>query len=275
MNNDNTFNWVTDSFLDRDYNWTSTIAETRIITIPNNKNSIEQSERALNSCTRIDQPNAEIFWGYDGTDHRTIHTPEHLKNNDVMRWIKVLDPALSVTEVACALSHIALWVRCITINRPIVILEHDSIMIRPFLTMSQTNCIEYLGHHREMGYLISSQGYDTYPELVESYLDPRNYPPPTKRHPMISVINYNYLYSMGLHAYAIDPFIARRLFARVLTDGLINAVDTLVEVSDFELIQNEVYAFNSSQSKFSTIDKKDGTIMQGRKNTFSVPGVSQ
>jgi len=270
-----TFKWATDAGLNRDYNWDTAIAETRIIAIQGNANSEEQAARALNSCLRIGQPNPEVFWAYDGTDHKIIYTPDHLKNSDAMSWVKVLDSALSVTEVACALSHIALWVHCMTINRPIVILEHDAVMIRPFKTMTQNNCVEYLGHRFEIPNLIKQTGLESYPELVNHYLDPENYLPAEHRLPMTSVINYNYLYSMGLHAYAIDPFMARRLFAKVLTEGLTNPVDTIVEVTDFELIQTGIYAFQGDRAKFSTIAKDDGTVMQGRKNTHSVPGVSQ
>jgi hypothetical protein len=81
---------------------------------------------------------------------------------------------------------------------------------------------------------------------------------------------------MGLHAYAIDPFMARRLVSKVITDGLINPIDVVAEVTEFEIAQTGVYAFNSSLSDISTIGFKDsGTVMQGRKNTHSVPGVSQ
>ena len=273
----NNFKWDTDSWLNRDYNWDPTVAETKIITVPGNKKSELKAERALNSCMRIGQPNVEIYHGYDGTNKKTIHTPAHLKNSEMMSWVKVLDPALSITEVACALSHISLWIHCININKPIVILEHDAIMIRQFRTMSQTNSVEYLGSVDDVTALINKLGFTEYSELVQHYLDPVNYLPVKHHLPMTSVINYNYLYSMGLHAYAIDPFIARRLFARVLTDGLINPVDCIVEVTDFELVQTGVYAFQSQTDQNDTIIgfTEAGKMMHGRKNTYSVPGVSQ
>lgn len=282
------FSWNTDSHLNVDYNWDLDIAETCIIAVPSSQ---EKAQNAFDSCIYVGQPNPRIYMGYDGTDRNTIYTPDRLKNTinsyngdfvrresdlnkiNVMSWIKVLDPALSVTEVACALSHISLWVHCININRPIVIMEHDAYMLRPFQRMTYTNSIEYLGHDSELTKLLKDANVKDYLELIQYYKETGNYPRSVLRLPVTMVINYNFLFSHGLHAYAIDPFMARRLFARVLTEGLINPIDVLVEVTDFELVQTAVYAILGPEAGVSSIspEKKFGE----RKTTYSVPGVSQ
>ena len=288
------FNWNTDSYLNVNYNWAMDIAETCIIAVPNNASSQEKAQNALASCRYVGQPNPSIYLGYDGTDKKTIYTPERLKptgsvlssyNGDfirrstdadminVMSWVKVLDPALSVAEVACALSHISLWVHCININKPIVIMEHDAYMLRPFDRMTYTNSIEYLGHDCEMVKLLKEADVKDYPELIQYYKNTGRYPEKELRLPVTMVINYNFLFSHGLHAYAIDPFMARRLFARVLTEGLINPIDVVVEVTDFELVQTAVYAILGPDSSESSISP--GKKASERKNTYSVPGVSQ
>lgn len=285
------FSWNTDSFLNIDYNWDTSIAETCIIAVPSGQ---EKAQNALDSCLYVGQPNPRIYMGYDGTDKSTIHTPDRLKptgsvlssyNGDfirrstdtdminVMSWIKVLDPALSITEVACALSHISLWVHCININRPIVIMEHDAYMLRPFERMTYTNSVEYLGHDCEMAKLLKDADVKDYHELIQYYKNTGRYPEKELRLPVTMVINYNFLFSHGLHAYAIDPFMARRLFARVLTEGLINPIDVLVEVTDFELVQTAVYAILGPDSRVSSISPKNK--ISERKLTASVPGVSQ
>lgn len=272
----NNFRWKSDQYLNNNVNTDKTIAETFILGISGHERSELQVQSCLNSCTRVGQPNVSIFWGYDGTDHISIKTPEHLRTNSVMSWIRVLDPRLSITEVACALSHIALWVHCIDINRPIVVLEHDSIMLQPFLDMYESNCIEYLGHRYEIDRLIEYSGVSSYERLVKLYIEqPQCRPVREHNLPMVGLINRNYLYSMGLHAYAIDPFISRRLVARILTDGLVNPIDTLIEVSDFSLIQTGIFAFNSDSSYVSSIGQYDGTVMAGRKHTLSVPGIAE
>lgn len=38
---------------------------------------------------------------------------------------------LTKGEIGCFLSHYELWLKCIALNEPIIILEHDGIFIRP------------------------------------------------------------------------------------------------------------------------------------------------
>lgn len=282
------FTWRGDAYLNPNYNWDPTIAETCIIGLPQ---ASEQAQDCKISCEYVGQPRPRIFWGYDGTDQATILTPERFRtgprlgfNGDfeshgtdpdtvnVMSWIKVLDPALSITEVACALSHISLWAHCININKPIVIMEHDAYMIRPFTRMSYTNSVEYLGHDSEMLQLLKSAGVDTYHQLIAHYKTTGQYPRQTLRLPVTMLININFLFTHGLHAYAIDPFMARRLWARVLTEGITNPIDVVVEVTDFELVQTGVYATLGPSKVNSSIDPG---AKQTRKDTYSIPGVSQ
>ena len=267
------FKWNTDSNLNVNYNWDSSIAETCIIAIADNAHSHSQSCAAIESCHRVGQVAPRIFYGYDGTDSKTIHTPDHLVGNSIMSWIKVLDTRLSITEVACALSHIAAWVHCISIDRPIVVLEHDALMLRSFNCMTYTNSLEYLGNSSEIPKLYKETGAESYAQLVEYYLQ-KPEPDLQGRLPIIMSVNYNYLFSHGLHAYAIDPFMARRLVARVLTEGLINPIDVVVEVTDFTLVQSGIYAVTGSGSKISTISSDNSDLIaRGRKSIYSMPGV--
>lgn len=264
----------TDSHLNVNYNWDRTIAETRVIAVKGHTHSEQNAELTLNSCTRANQENSSIFWAYDGTDRARINTPDHLKDNDVMRWVKVLDPALSIPEIACAMTHIALWVRCITINKPIVILEHDAIMLRPFREITNHNSLEYLGHSIQIDPHIKELGLSGYPELVQYYQDTENCKQHKQSFPQLAFINYNYLFPMGLHAYAIDPFMARRLFSSILIDGIINPIDVMVESTGYEISQTGIYAFNSANSRVSTIGFNELGANAGRKNAFLIPGVS-
>ena len=283
MTTSSTFSWNTDNSLNRDYNWSSSIAETLIIAVPNNAHSERSSSEAMDSCLRVGQINPSIFYGYDGTDLKTIKTPAHLVGNSVMSMIKVVDCALSITEVACALSHIAVWVHCININKPIVVLEHDALMLCSFMDMSYTNSLEYLGHSCELDDLYVALGVSDYDHLVEYYQNAEHLPRPRARLPVTMVINHNYLFCHGLHAYAIDPFMARRLLARVLTEGLSNPIDVVLEVTDFTVVQTGIYATQGPASVISTIDdlglslgaSVDHTPGQGRKHMYSIPGVSQ
>jgi len=76
------FEYSVDDSLNITYDRTKQIAETLIISILNNENSIACATRAINSCKKVGQPNPKLFWAYDGTDKKTIKTPEHLKNSE-------------------------------------------------------------------------------------------------------------------------------------------------------------------------------------------------
>jgi GR25 family glycosyltransferase involved in LPS biosynthesis len=264
------FTYCVDDSLNITYDRTKQIAETLIISILNNENSINCATRAINSCRKVGQPNPKLFWGYDGTDKTTIKTPEHLKNSDAMRLIKVMDTRLSITEVACFLSHIAAWVHCIKINKPVVILEHDSIMLRPFTEMMVTNTLEYLGHIGELAARLKI----TNPEILEFVIAGGQYELSTKKYmdiPLVQMINTNYLLILGLHNYAIDPIMAKKLFSYVLKHGLVNPADAVIEQHEFTMLQTGIYAVQSPNAEYtSTID---ADLTGNRKFTYAIPGV--
>jgi GR25 family glycosyltransferase involved in LPS biosynthesis len=278
-----TFNikYQTDQYLSINSNHDLTIESAYILSIEGNATSKTQTEHCVASCENVGMP-YKIFYGYDGTDKRTIKTPKHLMDKDYMKWIRVLDTGLSITETCCALGHLALWYHCITIDRPIVILEHDAVMLRPLTQMSGYNRIEYLGHKYELSTLYKM--FDCKTETTEELSEKmrQNMLPltlmPHNRRAVTSVINYNYLYPMGLHAYAIDPIMARRLIAHVMTEGLVNPIDTVPRIDKFATFQTGVYAVQRDDSeKKSTIAYFDenGLAFQSRKNTYTLPGVTR
>lgn len=262
-------NCSTDNKLNIKQNFDLTVDHAYIITLENNVTSQIQTKKCIESCNTVGMP-FQLFFGYDGTDKKTIKTPTHLKNSDYMKWIKIMDSALGVSEIACALSHLALWAHCMTINRPIVILEHDAIMMKKFEQMSMHNTLEYLGHKEELKH---------YYEEKSNSFDPALFNTSIKKQPLVYPININYLFPHGLHAYAIDPIIARRLFAMVMTDGLINPIDSTIRADQFSIVQTGIYAVQTDVTdRYSTIsdlnNSDPGANFFGRKFTFNIPGVT-
>jgi GR25 family glycosyltransferase involved in LPS biosynthesis len=265
----------TDASLSLNYDFNREIENTYIINVKGNEISQKQAAICADSCNKVGQRHV-LYSGYDGTDNKEIKTPNHLKNKDYMKWIKLMDSTMSMPEVACALSHFALWAHCITLNKPIVILEHDAIMLRPYPVFKFYNTIEYLGHQFELEGVKAMYKLQDNNQVIEKFHRKEIDPPIGVQHSMINIINYNYLYPMGLHAYAIDPMMAKRLFAHVLNEGIINPVDTIIEVGQFELIQTGLYAFqNDDAREMSTLDIPDGTIFKSRKKTYTIPGVGR
>jgi GR25 family glycosyltransferase involved in LPS biosynthesis/predicted O-methyltransferase YrrM len=260
-----------DKHLDMMWNRGRDIPKAWIISIKGNSISESKSAAALESCKQVGQP-AEIFHGFDGTDKRIIKTPDHLKHQDWIKWLKLSDHGMSITEVSCLMSHMTLWVKSMTDNLPIIVLEHDAIMIKKFTKMMYTNTIEYLGHQYQLEaerYKNSANNAKDKP-LEYSYDANR---PLIPKHPA----NWNYTFPLGMHAYAIDPQMARRLFTEVITYGITNPTDTMCDLARFTAVQNEIYAVqNPEWALNSTIDIDPGIIVfAGRKHWLTIPGLSK
>lgn len=190
-----------------------------IIHVPTNYTSYDMAIRCLESCKKINYK-ATLYEGFDGTGTELV-IPEHLKEQSWFKWLKVTDHLQSLAEVACSLSHISLWVKCMELDRPIVILEHDAIMIKPYLTHEIYNGIVYLG---------------SVENLRDSSISQNKIP----RH---SSINRNWNFINRAHAYSIDPAAARKLFTCVLSRGIYESADVMIRADDVAIVQTGFYAY--------------------------------
>lgn len=184
------------------------------------------AERCLDSCRKVGQ-RAQLFEGFDGTKG-IINVPSHLRDKDWVKWLKVTDHFQSPSEVAVSMSHIALWAKCITEDQPLIVLEHDAIMVKQYNTHMYYNAIAYLGCKEQ---------------LQQDNISPT---------PIYSSINKNWNFINRAHAYCIDPSTARRLFNIVLERGIFESADVMIRCDDVSIIQPGFYAF----------DKDDGFTTQ-------------
>ncbi len=186
-------------------------------------------KECIQSCEKVGQP--YIVWpGFDGTAGE-IQVPEQCANNDFFKIIKVTDHWLTRTEVACALSHISLWFHCITIDEPIIILEHDAIMVDKIEHHDCFNSIIWLG---------SKEVLDNNPLM------------PIPPH---GCAGHNYHYILRAHAYAIDPIVAKNLLAYVIQMGINNPLDLMMRADLFNIIHKGLIAYDKNESKFDTTMK--------------------
>lgn len=202
------------------------VFETYIIRVKGNENSERMAQRCADSCRKVNQ--SYKFWdAYDGTSGEII-VPEH--HNAVMDLIKVTDHYATRTEVCTALSHISLWVQCSRLDRPIVILEHDAIMLKPYKQHNVYNSIGYLGG--------SEQYKMGWPVLAT--------PPHASEGP-----NYHFL--CRAHAYSIDPAVAKNLIAHVITYGIHAPLDIMIRADLFSFFQMDLVAYDESENQNTTI----------------------
>ena len=204
-----------------------------IITVKGNKDSERHAAECAASCKAVDQ-SYKIWDAFDATQGLPIKEPEHSKDDSIMAMLKISDHYLTRGEIACALSHISLWKHCAVIDKPIIILEHDAIMVKKFTTFNNYNSIVYLG-----GSEWKDQNWPILP-----------IPPHASEGP-------NYHFICRAHAYAIDPTMAKNLLAHVIKFGILAPLDILMRVDIFNVSQQGLYAYDKSYNKIT-----DTTIKQ-------------
>ena len=195
------------------------VENTYVISLPNNQTSQRLTKRCTDSMDKIEQKYT-VWPGFDGTSGKII-VPDHLKNESYMSWLKLIFTELTPTQVACFLSHFSLWCRCLNVDRPIVILEHDAVMIKQYKKHNLYNSIVYLGSYEQF---TGSPVYATPPHASDY-----------KGH----------LRSLcRAHAYAIDPAVARSLVSYTIQHGIYQSLDMFVRADLFPMAQFDLYAFN-------------------------------
>lgn len=191
-----------------------------IIRIKGNELSETLAERCATSCERIDQK-YEYWDAYNGLENPIVKPHHH---SDIMDILKITDHYMTRGEVACALSHISLWVHCIKLDCPIVILEHDAIMLKPYRAHPLYNSIGYLGGVEQAMY-----GWQV-----------RSIPPYASEGP-------NYKFICRAHAYAIDPIVAKNMLAHVIKMGIHAPLDIMIRGDLFPIHQVDLFAFDKSE----------------------------
>jgi hypothetical protein len=186
-----------------------------IIRVADNTLSEEKAKRCADSCDAVGQ--AWEYWdAYNGLAESVIYPKHHGQFVDLL---KVTDHYMTRGEVACALSHISLWVKCVQQDKPLIILEHDSVMLKPYTHHSVYNSICYLGSNEQM-----NQGWQVLPT-----------PPHASEGP-------NYHFICRAHAYAVDPAVAKNLLAHVLKFGICAPLDKLIRADVFPIHQMGIFA---------------------------------
>lgn len=187
--------------------------------------------RCIESCKNVDMP-CKPWEAYNGIED-PIKEPDHLKDHSIMKMVRLTDHYMTRGEVANFLTHISLWSKCIEIDQPIVILEHDAVMVKPYFKHEIYNSICYLGCQEQ--YKMGWSVYKTPPHGTEGP---------------------NYHFICRSHAYAIDPAVARHLLTHVLKYGISISIDVYMRADIFPIHQLDIFAY----------DEEDGSIISNRPN---------
>ena len=141
-----------------------------------------------------------------------------------------------MTQIACFLSHYSLWCMCLDKDRPIVILEHDAVMVKPFLRHNYLNNIVYLGGSEQ---------------IHGSLRDTDTIPPHASDQQGLD------RFICRAHAYSIDPIMAKNLVSYAIHHGIITTADAMIRYDMFGIVQEGVYAYDNPHDQSTiTLDGK-------------------
>lgn len=212
-----------------------------IITVKGHADSEKFSKRCQDTCQLVGMP-FEVWPAYDGTKEGKIVAPDHMKGDSFMRLLKVTDHYLTRGEVACALSHISLWLHCAKIDKPIVILEHDAVMLKKIESHDHFNSIVYLGGS----------------EWAKLNWPITPIPPHASEGP-------NYHFICRAHAYSIDPAMAKNLLSHVLKMGIISPLDIMMRTDLFNVSHQGMIAYDAP-AETTTIKARPNVGRTTRRN---------
>ena len=225
---------------------------TYIISIQGNKVSEQLTQQCLASCEKVGQPNVNVFPAFDATGSKikvqqhdlglpvgelgSIKVPEFLQGQAFLNFLRLKRCDLLMTQIACFLSHYSLWCMCLDKDRPIVILEHDAVMVKPFLRHNYLNNIVYLGGSEQIGGSLHAE--DTIPPHASDQqgLD---------------------RFICRAHAYSIDPIMAKNLVSYAIHHGIITTADAMMRYDMFGIVLNGGYAYDNPHDQSTiTLDGK-------------------
>ena len=223
------------------------IEGTYIISIPGNKVSEQLTEQCFASCEKVGQPNVKAFPAFDATDSKikvqqhelglpvgelgSIKVPEFLQGQAFLNFLRLKGCDLLMTQIACFLSHYSLWCMCLDKDRPIVILEHDAVMVKQYLMHKYLNNIVYLGGKEQMEGSLRSNDSTPPHASDQQGLD---------------------RFICRAHAYSIDPIMAKNLVSYAIHHGIITTADAMMRYDMFGIVQDGIYAYDNSHD-LSTI----------------------
>ena len=228
------------------------IEGTYIISIQGNKVSEQLTQQCLASCEKVGQQHVNVFPAFDATGSKvkvqqhdlglpvgelgSIKVPEFLQGQAFLNFLRLKRCDLLMTQIACFLSHYSLWCMCLDKDRPIVILEHDAVMVKPFVRHNYLNNIVYLGGSEQIGGSLHAE--DTIPPHASDQqgLD---------------------RFICRAHAYSIDPIMAKNLVSYAIHHGIITTADAMMRYDMFGIVQNGVYAYDNPHDQSTiTLDGK-------------------
>jgi GR25 family glycosyltransferase involved in LPS biosynthesis len=176
-----------------------------VIRKPNDK----MSEQFADGCIASAKQFGIIVEKFDGVydNHDAI-----LNEKGIKCYPKMKEDKKTKGFKGCFLSHYMLWERCLELNEPIMIFEHDALMIRPL----PDNILELFTHHCILDHAIHLKNYE---ETIayDGSLVVKEYPHIVNEPLGYSKINHTHV--RGSHATMVKPLGAKTIIDSVKQYG--------------------------------------------------------
>jgi len=198
-----------------------------VITLKGIKESEELAQKALSSARKHGY-DASIFSAIKPKDNPLQIFNKHGINMD--GWVKDKNPA----ALACWASHFLLWKKCIDMDEPFLILEHDAIVESKFPNhlIKRVKQIVNLGG----------------PAYIDSVKNIENIEHIRKG---LGRLRSNYKFC-GTHGYVVTPGIDE-IIEHMESDVVKSAIDYYLNINRFSKLQEYIPWCVSAESDFSTI----------------------
>jgi GR25 family glycosyltransferase involved in LPS biosynthesis len=178
----------------------------------------ELSERLSTECVESAAKFGIIVEKFDGvySDHDKI-----MAEHGVFCFPKIKEAKKENLGIkGCLMSHYLLWKKSIDLNEPIIIFEHDALMIRPL----PVNILELFTHHCILDYAVHDPNYEDI-LAQEGPLTVKHFPRIYDDSPSYRQINKTHI--RGSHAHIVTPLGAKTLIESVKKFGHLSSDSTV------------------------------------------------
>jgi glycosyl transferase, family 25 len=170
---------------------------------------ISESESLARECIESGKNHNLIIYPFDGV-YGEEHIADKHKEFEIYPWKeKMKKNRLGVK--GCFLSHYSIWLHCIDIDQPIMIFEHDAVILRKIPENITEMFDEFLmlDPYNKMQKDYSALHQIEHTVSVEEYFNENSQ----------QKYELNHQYAMGLQAYIIKPKAAIKLIKAVKQNG--------------------------------------------------------
>lgn len=168
---------------------------------------IETSERLADDCIQSGKKHGMIIYPFDGIYGEDNINDKH-REFGIRPWKEKMKKG-RIGVKGCFLSHYSIWLHSIDIDQPIIVFEHDAVVLRPL-----PNDLEFDEFLLLDPFNKNSKGYgaqhqvDHEPKIEEYFYESSK-----------QKYELKYQYAMGLQAYIIKPKAAKKLVKEVKEKG--------------------------------------------------------